>query len=219
MSNLSQLMVNGKKLSLKQSTSYPWNGDIKIELNPSAKQTFNLKIRIPGWVQGQVVPGDLYAYSDNKNLSYKIKVNGQVQAVSPEKGYISLNRSWKKGDVVEVHFDMEARTVKANDKVEADKGRIAVERGPLVYCAEWPDNNFNVLKVMLNKNPEFELKNAPELLNGIQTLQSGAQIISYNENGKIEVKDVNLTMIPYFAWANRGKGNMTVWLRNELIFP
>lgn len=92
-------------------------------------------------MRNQVVPSDLYTYSDGKRLSYTVKVNGEPVQSELKDGYFCIDRRWKKGDKVAVHFDMEPRTVKANNKVEADRGRIAVERGPIVYCAEWPDND------------------------------------------------------------------------------
>ena len=216
MSNTSSIPVNGKKVTLTQTTTYPWNGDVKLNVSSSGKQKLNLKIRIPGWVQGQVVPGNLYSFNDKKTLSYSIKVNGQSVSSSLDKGYFSINRIWKKGDVVEIHFDMEPRTVKANPLVAADRGKIAVERGPLVYCAEWPDNDFSVLSVVMNRKPVFEVEKKPDLLFGITQLKTDAQVISYNAQGKIAVSDVRLTMIPYYAWAHRGSGEMAVWLPNEL---
>ncbi len=216
MSNTSSINVNGKKVTLTQSTSYPWNGDVKMNVTPSGKQKLNLKIRIPGWVQGQVVPGNLYSFNDKKTLSYSIKVNGQTVTSLIDKGYFSINRIWKKGDVVEIHFDMEPRTVKANPLVAADRGKIAVERGPVVYCAEWPDNNFSVLSVVMNRKPVFEVEKKPDLLFGITQLKTDAQVLSYNAQGKIAVSDVKLTMIPYYAWAHRGNGEMAVWFPNEL---
>ena len=145
MSNTSNLKVNGKKVELEQTTNYPWNGDITIGVKKNSAGKFNLKVRIPGWVRNQVVPSDLYTYSDNVRLGYSVKVNGEEVKSELKDGYFCIDRKWKKGDKVEVHFDMEPRTVRANDKVAADKGRVAVERGPVVYCAEWPDNNFDVL--------------------------------------------------------------------------
>lgn len=216
MSNTSSLKVGGKKVELQQSTTYPWNGDISIRVNPSGSQNFQLNIRIPGWVQNKVLPSDLYTYVDRKNLNYTVKVNGVPQLALLRNGYFGINRRWKKGDVVEVHFDMEARTVKAHQAVEADRGKVAVERGPVVYCAEWPDNDFSVLSVLLNKKPVFELVPQPDMLYGINQLKTGAQILSYTPEGKIEVKDVKLTLIPYYAWAHRGSGEMAVWFPDEL---
>lgn len=127
MSNTSDLKVGGKAVSIEQTTKYPWNGDITIGINKNNAGQFNLKVRIPGWVRGQVVPSDLYTYSDGKRLKYTVKVNGEAVQNELKDGYFCIDRRWKKGDKVEVHFDMEPRTVKANNKVEADRGRIAVE--------------------------------------------------------------------------------------------
>jgi len=216
MANHSDLNVNGKTVGLSQSTNYPWTGDVNLEVSPKSKQDFTLKIRIPGWVQGDVVPGNLYSYADKKTLGYTVKVNGKVVASSIEKGYFSINRAWKKGDKVEVHFDMEARTVKANPAVEADRGKIAVERGPIVYCAEWPDNDFNIFSIILNKKPVFKVESKKDLLYGINTIQTDAQSLSYDAQGKLVAKDVKLNMIPYYAWAHRGSGDMAVWLPVDL---
>ena len=216
MGNDAHLKVNGKAVTLKQETNYPWTGDIKLEVSPSGKQAFNLKIRVPGWVQGSVVPGNLYSYSDKKELGYSIKVNGQKMEGSTEKGYFTINRTWRKGDRVEVHFDMEARTVKAHSLVEADRGKVAIERGPLVYCAEWPDNDFSVLSVLVNKKPQFNVISKPDLLYGINMIQTDAQTLSYDESGRLVTKDVKLNMIPYYAWAHRGSGEMAVWLPIDL---
>ena len=216
MANHSDLNVNGKAVELKQSTNYPWTGDVNLEVSPKGKQNFTLKIRIPGWVQGDVVPGNLYSYTDKKTLGYTVKVNGKVVASSIEKGYFSINRAWKKGDKVEVHFDMEARTVKANPAVEADRGKIAIERGPIVYCAEWPDNDFNIFSIILNKKPVFKVETKKDLLYGINTIQTDAQSLSYDAQGKLVAKDVKLNMIPYYAWAHRGSGDMAVWLPVDL---
>jgi len=216
MANNSEIKVNGKPIALKQATNYPWSGDVNLEITPKGKLDFNLKIRVPGWVQGTVVPGNLYSYSDKKALNYTIKVNGQPVESTLDKGYFTINRTWVKGDKVEIHFDMEPRTVKAHPAVEADRGKVAIERGPIVYCAEWPDNDFSVLSVILNKKPEFTVENKPELLYGINMIHTDAQILSYDNRGWLVAKDVKLNMIPYYAWAHRGNGEMAVWLSNDL---
>lgn len=215
-SNNSEIKVNDKTVGLKQTTRYPWDGEVNLEVTPKSKQQFSLKIRIPGWVQGSVVPSNLYTYTDNKSLKYNVKVNGQTVEGTLEKGYFTINRTWVKGDKVEVHFDMEARTVKAHPAVEADRGKVAVERGPVVYCAEWPDNDFSVLSVILNKKPEFTVENKPDMLYGVTLIHTDAQVLSYDRKGKVVAKDVKLNMIPYYAWAHRGSGEMAVWLSNDL---
>jgi Uncharacterized protein conserved in bacteria len=216
MSNHSDIKVNGKNVALNQTTNYPWDGNIKIEVAPKSKQNLNLRIRIPGWVTGSVAPGNLYSYADKKTLGYTIKVNGKAVDSKIENGYFSINRAWKKGDVVDVHFDMEPRTVKAHPAVQDDQGKVAVECGPLVYCAEWPDNDFSVLSVIMNKKPSFSVERKADLLYGINEIKTDAQILSYDAQGRIVPKDVKLTLIPYYAWAHRGSGEMAVWLPNEL---
>lgn len=214
--NDATLKVDGKKVVLKQSTAYPWDGDINIRVDRNSAGQFAMKIRIPGWVRNKVVPSDLYNYSDGKRLQYTVKVNGEDVNSELVNGYFTIDRKWKKGDEVSVHFDMEVRTVKANAKVEADRGRISVERGPIVYCAEWPDNDFDVLNVLMNREPKFEVVSKPELLCGINQIKTQAQTLEYDEAGRLVTKDQTLTLIPYYAWAHRGQGNMAVWLPQEV---
>lgn len=214
--NDATLKVDGKKIVLNQSTAYPWDGDINIRVDRNSAGQFAMKIRIPGWVRNKVVPSDLYNYSDGKRLQYSVKVNGEVVESELVNGYFTIDRKWKKGDEVSVHFDMEVRTVKANAKVEADRGRISVERGPIVYCAEWPDNDFDVLNVLMNREPKFEVVSKPELLCGINQIKTQAQTLEYDEAGRLVTKDQTLTLIPYYAWAHRGQGNMAVWLPQEV---
>lgn len=216
LSNNAEIQVEGKTVGLKQTTRYPWSGDIELELAPKKKQNFNLKIRLPGWVLGQAVPGDLYSFADRKQLSYSVKVNGEAVTGELVNGYFTISRNWVKGDKVEIHFDMETRTVKAHPLVEADRGKVSVERGPLVYCAEWPDNDFSVLSAVVPKKPVFSVEHKPDLLYGIDMIHTDAQLLSYNTQGKIEVTDVLLNLIPYYAWAHRGSGEMAVWLSNDL---
>ncbi len=214
-SNETTVKVGGKSVTLQQETNYPWDGDITMTVKKS-KGAFALKIRIPGWVRGQVVPSDLYHYADGKNLKYSVKVNGQELKGDLQDGYFVVNRKWKAGDKVSVHFDMDARLVKANGKVAADKGRACIERGPLVYCAEWPDNDCDVLSVLLNQDPKFTIGNKEIANTNVQTLITGAQTLSFNDEGKLTTKDETLTLIPYYAWAHRGSGNMAVWLPYDL---
>ena len=211
LSNKAELKVDKKKILLEQETGYPWNGDIRLKIT-QGNQDFTMKLRIPGWVRGNVLPSDLYSYADNQKPAYQVSVNGQTVESDVNDGYLSIARKWKKGDVVEVHFDMIPRIVKANPKVEADHGRVAVERGPIVYCAEWPDNKFNVHSILLNQHPQFKVTDKPELLYGIRQITTDAQALSYDKAGKLVTKDVELTLIPYYAWAHRGEGDMEVWL-------
>ena len=197
-SNETTVKVDGKEVRLKQETNYPWDGDIAITIQKASKP-FALKIRIPGWVKGQVVPSDLYRFADSKKLGYTITVNGQrvTGQQSTDNGYFVIERKWKKGDRVELHFDMEPRLVCANKQVEADRDKVAVERGPLVYCAEWPDNSGDVLEAVIENEPSFTL--------GKKEIAQ-TEIVTLSADG--------LTLIPYYAWAHRGKGHMAVWINN-----
>lgn len=216
MGNEAELKVGGKKVILHQETRYPWDGHVTLTVDKNAAGTFAMKIRIPGWVRNQVVPSDLYTYSDGKRPGYSVKVNGEIVTSALEQGYFTIDRKWKKGDRVELQLDMEVRTVKANGKVEADRGRMAVERGPIVYCAEWPDNSFNVLSLLMNQHPQFEVVERPDLLYGLNQIKTPVQTLEYDEQGRLVVKDQELTLIPYYAWAHRGPGNMAVWLPSEV---
>ena len=215
LSNSAELKVDKKRVVLEQETQYPWKGDIKIRV-AQGNLPFTMNIRIPGWVRGEVLPSDLYHYADNQDLQYNVTVNGEAVEGELNKGYLQIDRDWKKNDIVEVHFDMQPRVVRANAQVTADRGRVAVERGPVVYCAEWPDNDFNVHNVLLNKQPSFQVVEKPDLLCGINKITTPAQLLSYDDAGKLAVKDVTLTLIPYYAWAHRGEGDMEVWLPIEV---
>ena len=215
LSNRAELKVNDKKVVLEQETSYPWKGDIRLKVL-QGNQPFGMNVRIPGWVRGSVLPSDLYAYADHQQPAYRVMVNGQEVEGELHNGYLTIDRKWKKNDVVEIHFDMLPRLVKANEKVAADRGRVAVERGPVVYCAEWPDNDFNVHTLPMNRRPELRVVERPELLYGLNQIVTDAQALSYDKAGKLAVKDVKLTLIPYYAWAHRGEGDMEVWLPMEV---
>ncbi len=216
-SNTATLKVKGKRLTLSQQTNYPWDGAVGLTIDRATGRPFTLKLRIPGWVKGQVVPSDLYSYADNKRLSYTVTINGQpVENTIGEDGYLAINRRWKKGDRITLSFDMQPRTVKAHPQVAADRGRVAIERGPIVYCAEWPDNDFDIMTLLLNREPKFEEVRRDDLLYGITQLKTDAQTLNYDKQGRLQAKDVRLTLIPYYAWAHRGSGKMSVWLPSQV---
>ena len=221
--NPASLTVMGKDVVLTQKTDYPTDGDIALTIDKNKAGEFRLRIRIPGWVRNQVVPSNLYSYSDAKRLGYSIKVNGQLimDNVQLENGYFGIDRKWKKGDRIDIHFDMEPRLVQALERVSADQGRVAIERGPLVYCAEWPDNDFELGSILVNQQPAFDmqdsrLKSKDGGEYGIKTLTTDAQILNFDEKGKLTTSDVRLKLIPYYAWNHRGPGRMMVWLPWQL---
>lgn len=217
LSNQGSLMVGGRRVGLTQRTEYPWNGDVSLTVDRNDAGTFSLKLRIPGWVRGHVASGGLYRYADGKRLGYTVSVNGRsVSAEVQDDGYCTIARKWKKGDKVQIHFDMEPRTVRASNRVEADRGMVAVERGPLVYCAEHPDNGFDIMSVLVGQEPRFvqgwgEIAGTPVL-----TLATDAQTLHFDDRGKLAAQDHPLTLIPYYAWCHRGSGKMRVWLPQDL---
>ena len=216
MGNTATMKVNGKAVTLKQETVYPNDGDVKLSIVKGGGK-FSMMVRIPGWVKGDVVPSDLYKFVDGKKLGYTLKVNGKaVDVETLTDGYAVINRQWKKGDVVDIHFDMEPRVVKANDKVVADRGRLAVERGPLVYCAEWPDNEADVSTYLLNAKPQLKMAEKPITIvpgHDVKAITTEAQALSIGADGKLKTTDRTLTLIPYYAWDHRGQnGGMNVWL-------
>ena len=231
--NTATINLGGKNVTLRQETDYPWNGDIRLSVDQNKAGLFTMKIRIPGWVKGQVVPSDLYRYSNEVQQDYTITLNGQAvmkdgsQPQPGADGYISLTRRWKKGDVVSIHFDMPVRTVVANPRVSDDRGRIAVERGPLVYCAEGADNEgINPHHLLLGKvdNGKWTVESGYAIENKegdgktfqVTAITAPAQEASITSDGRLAAKDVTVRLIPYYAWNHRGAGRMDVWLARSL---
>ena len=202
LSNKSELSVGGKKVRLSQTTEYPWNGDITLKVEENKAGEFWLNIRLPGWVYNQVVPSDLYTYADGKMPKFTVSVNNKKQLFFPSNiesahGYIAMGSKWKKGDVIKIHFDMEPRIVRANDNVEADRGMLCVERGPLVYCAEQPDNKTDITEASITPNTSF---------------RTGKTEIAGTAVTTLIAEDQPLTLIPYYAWCHRGADKMRVWI-------
>ncbi len=217
LSNSSDLKVGGKEVCLSQKTEYPWDGDIVVTVDKNAAGQFAMKIRIPGWVRGSVVPSDLYEFTDGRRLGYSVIVNGnKVDATPTADGYCTIDRKWKKGDRVQVHFDMEPRTVRANFRVQDDRGMVSIERGPIVYCAEHPDNSFDIAGSLVNQEPRFQLGDAQIANTPVKTLTTDAQLLNFDKSGRLVTEDVHLTLIPYYAWCHRGSGKMQVWLAQDL---
>lgn len=214
--NTSTISVGKGKVVLREKTMYPWNGDVRIDVVSNSAGKFNMKIRIPGWLRNKVVPSDLYFYDDSIKLNYSVSVNGKKVDGQIDNGYLTIDRKWKKGDNIDIHFDMKPRLVKANANVYDDYGRVAVERGPLVYCAEWADNDFDVFHFILNKNTAFTVNDKPKLLGGIKEVTANGLVFTTDDNGKVSVDNKIITLIPYYAWCHRGPGKMIVWMASGL---
>jgi DUF1680 family protein len=210
-----KMKVAGSDLELVQTTEYPWQGDVRIEVKPAREAAFTLAVRIPGWAQNRPVPTDLYAYPEPAAGVATLKVNGEaVDLGALDKGYALVTRTWKSGDVVELSLPMAVRRVVAHEAVEADRGRVAVERGPLVYCAEWTDNGGRVANLVLPDGASLTAESRPDLLNGVVVIKGEAEAV-VEKGGRIVSEKTPLTLIPYYAWANRGKGEMAVWMARD----
>ena len=207
---------NGKRIDMSQKTSYPWEGNIELTVTPESKQEFSIMLRIPGWVDNRPVPSDLYTYMNADEKKIVIKINGEVQNAPIEKGYAVLARKWEPGDVIQLTLPMEVHKNKANDKVEADINHLSVERGPIVYCAEFADNNGAVLNYVLKSGDEFAVSPAPAQFDGVNLLKGHVDRVVADKNYEVikSVKD-SLTLIPYYARSHRGNGEMTVWFPSD----
>lgn len=216
-----KMEINGNTVGVAQVTGYPWDGNVAIKIDPSKKrQSFRVKVRIPGWAQGRPVPGDLYRYLNDQPAPVSVKVNGSVVDAAPaEDGYVTIERAWNAGDRIELELPMEVRYTVADGRVEADRGRVSLERGPIVYCLEWPDNGGEVLNTIFPDGTQAVCTNdADERLGNIRTLTAKAQSARRNDAGGIIIEDKTITAIPYYSWANRGAGEMMVWIPRTADF-
>ena len=203
-----KISMNGQNLLLKQKTNYPWDGKINFSFENEEPISAKLNIRVPSWSAGSVLPSSLYNYVDDKSSTIKLKINGEPRLLNISNGYIELEtRKWSNKDNIEVEFEMFVRKVKANDKVLANKGKIAFEYGPIVYCAEEVDNSKGILNLSLDKEYSSQFIFDKNLFDGIGK-------IKLTKEDKSKLDEVKL--IPYFAWANREVGEMAVWLNSKL---
>ena len=193
-----KLRLADGEVKLVQKTAYPWNGGVRIEVTPNSQlstHNFQLCIRVPGWCVGRPVPSDLYEQVVPGTIDdFRVTVNGAAVKVAPVKGYCVIDREWKTGDVVEISMNMPVRRIKANDKVAADRGRYAVERGPIVFCAEGIDNGGKALNACLPLSTVFT--------------EGEIEIASTR---MVSLAGGGLTLVPYFAWCHRGAGEMQTW--------
>ena len=207
---------NGRAVKLTQETRYPWDGAVKITVAPDKKSRFAIAVRIPGWAQNEPVPSNLYRFADTNTEPVTLKVNGQSVPVKLDKGYVSLSRSWKPGDVIELNLPMPVRRIVANARVNADHGRVALQRGPIVFCAEWPDNpGGKVRNLLLPDDQPLTAEFEPALLNGVESITGKAFSVTKDADERLVKTEQDFKAIPYFAWANRGKGEMEVWLADS----
>ena len=209
-----ELATAAGKVGLSVATEYPWNGGIRIKVAPGTEAAWTLMVRIPGWALGKPFPGDLYRYAEETKDKPVVRVNGKAVPLNIDKGYAAIARVWKKDDTVDLILPMPVHRVLANERVKADIGRAAVERGPLVYCAEGFDAGGAVGSLVLSDAAALKAEAKPLLLNGV-TVISGEAMAYHFQAGKLFSEKRALSLIPYYAWAHRGKSEMEVWIARE----
>ena len=208
--NTAAVEVGGRKVALRQDTRYPWDGAVRIAVDPETPAEFTLDVRVPGWAAGRPVPSDLYRFVDANDEKPVLKVNGAAVALDMDKGYARVRRTWTKGDAVELTLPMPIRKVAAHPSVKEDAGRIALQRGPLVFCAEAVDNGGRVLDLGLAGGGRFTAEFRPGLLKGVIVLK-GKAVVDAAAGGGPAKAERDFLAVPYYAWANRGAGEMRVW--------
>jgi DUF1680 family protein len=205
-------------VDVSQQTNYPWDGNVKISINPYNKSKFAVYIRIPGWVRNQPVPGNLYSYVNPVKETISIKVNGQNAEYKTENGYAIINRDWKQGDVIEYLLPMNIHRVEANPNVEADVNKVALERGPIVYCLEGVDNNNIFGNLILSDNASVNASFDYTKLNGVEVITGEGIVFKPSTDGlSILSKGQPFVAIPYYSWCNRGMNTMQVWLPRKIV--
>ncbi|MGD0077927.1 MAG: beta-L-arabinofuranosidase domain-containing protein [Sedimentisphaerales bacterium] len=192
--------LKGNAVKINQTTNYPWDGVVKITVEPAKAGKFTIAIRVPEWAQGKPIASDLYRYIDGDEPKIELKLNNAMIEPEIKKGFACIERKWKQGDVIELNMPMPARRVLANENVAADVNKVAIERGPVVYCAEGADNDGNVIDLVMQDNATLTPEYRNDLLNGITTIRCK------------EDDNKDIVLIPYYAWANRGPAQMAVWL-------
>jgi len=202
--------LGGKNVTIVQETDYPWKGEATFTINPDKPGRFNLSVRIPGWVRTKgCFPSDIYHFDDNKETDWKVSVNGKIIDVNSLKnGYVEISRKWKPGDKVELYLPMPVRRIYSHPNIDATKGKVALMRGPVLYCLEGADNDFNVLSTALAQDPGIRHEYKDDLLGGVTILTGNAINSDYQH--------VRFTAIPYYAWQNRGIHEMTVWIYGDV---
>lgn len=214
-SNNAVFPVGEDTIRISQKTNFPWDGEVELTVNPSKAEKFSIHLRIPGWARNEAIPGGLYRFADQNPDSVLIMVNGEkIITGAFQKGYAVLNRKWEEGDKITIGIPMPVRKVIADERIQADKGKVAVQRGPVIFCAEWPDNNSgNVRNLVVREDAQLTTEFVSGLLGGTQVVKTTGAQAKKTVDGKIELLgEEQVTMIPYALWNNRGAGQMMVWL-------
>jgi DUF1680 family protein len=213
------IQIAGNDVAVAMETNYPWDGKVKLNIDPVKKSKFKLYIRVPGWYQDSVVPGDLYVTGADNRVpdNYNPMVNGKGVNFQYENGYAVIEREWKKGDIISIEFPMGIKQITARPDLTYDNERIAIQRGPLVYCVEGADNKEGVWNIFVPGKTNFTEFNHKVINEPVIALQAEVSTAVANADGTgIEIRKRKITAIPYYCWANRGANPMQVWLPTKI---
>lgn len=210
-----RIPIMGQIIPLSMQTDYPWSGEVRLTVGMTSPRPIAMRLRIPGWARNQPFPTDLYRFSDKSDALWRIQVNGEIVDAPLDGGYAVLDRTWREGDTVVLTLPMPVRRVQSHDAVKENKGRVALLRGPVVYCAEGADNNGAVLNTFIENDAEFTPTHQPALLGGVTTLEGPATALRRAEDGSVFKTSKRLTLLPYYAWCHRGPNEMAVWLAGD----
>jgi uncharacterized protein len=212
--------LGAQKVSIKQMTGYPWDGNVQLTVQPDKPASFALNVRIPGWAQNRPVPSDLYRYLDHSEKKPAISVNGKPVTYTVDNNYARIQRTWNVGDRVEMELPMDVRRVIAHPNVKADRGRVALERGPIVFCLEGVDNpEGRADNLVIPDDATFSTEFRRDLLGGVQVIKGTALPAKRTLAGDVVIGErQEFTAIPYYAWAHRDRCEMTVWPARQKEF-
>ena len=212
------LNIGKTVVPIEMKTNYPWDGKVSISFQPKTKTTFGLKLRIPGWLLGEASPGGLYNFTKADTSKYTVLLNGKPIESTVEKGYISIQRQWKAGDTIQINLPMVVQRIESRKEVKANMQRVALQRGPLLYCVEAADNAGNTSTVVLPRNSVINTISGNVLSEKIIALETMGNALNISTDGQtVQTLPVKITSIPYYTWSNRGKGQMQVWLPEKIV--
>ncbi|MBC7849233.1 MAG: glycoside hydrolase family 127 protein [Chitinophagaceae bacterium] len=206
------------EVNLKMETNYPWDGNVKLNVDPVKKGKFKIYVRVPGWSKAQPVPGDTYSANFSViQMLLPVMVNGKNLSYEMENGYIVLDREWKKGDVVQFSFNMNPHLVSSRKEIKQNEDRVAIQRGPLVYCVEGIDNDSKAWNIIIPSGTDFKPTNMKVIDESVVALEANVPVVTVSADGSsISTANKKITAIPYYAWANRGRNEMQIWLPTKI---
>ncbi len=208
-------------MKIAQDTRYPWDGEVKLTVTPDRMRAFAIKLRIPGWARNEAGAErslSVHGYRQRSGGRHREWQAGGRAWRGPNwtRATCQIARTWRAGDTIELTLPMPVRRVVAHEQVAADSGRVALQRGPIVYAAEWPDNaNGKVRNLVLADGAPLTSEFRADLLNGVQIVKSKAVGLARDANGQVTKADQDFVAIPYAMWANRGRGQMSVWIARD----